>query len=227
MDTGAIDMSKLKVLCFGVSIDGYGAGPNQSMENPMGMGGMTLHEWFFPTKTFQVMHSEMLGGGAAGGTTGVDDDFAARGFEGIGAWIMGRNMFGPMRGPWEDHSWKGWWGDNPPYHTPVYVLTQHARPSVEMEGGTTFHFVSDGIDAALTMAKVEAKGKDIRLGGGARTIRQYLSAKLVDEMHIALSPALLGSGESLWRDINLPELGFECVEYVPSEKAAHMVFKKR
>jgi dihydrofolate reductase len=220
-------MSKLKVLCFGVSIDGYGAGPNQSMDNPMGMGGMSLHEWVFPTKTFQLMHGEMLGGGAAGGTTGVDDEFAAKGFEGIGAWIMGRNMFGPMRGPWEDHSWKGWWGDNPPYHTPVYVLTHHARPSVEMEGGTIFHFVSDGIDAVLTMAKAGAKGKDIRLGGGAGTIRQYLSAKLVDEMHIAVAPAFLGSGESVWRDINLPELGYECVEYVPSEKAAHMVFKKR
>jgi dihydrofolate reductase len=220
-------MSKLKVLCFAVSIDGYGAGPNQSMDNPMGMGGMSLHEWVIPTKTFQALHLEMLSGGAAGGTTGLDDDFAARGFENIGAWILGRNMFGPMRGPWEDHSWKGWWGDNPPYHTPVYVLTHYARPSIEMEGGTTFHFVSDGIEAALKMAKAGAKGKDIRLGGGAKTIRQYLSSKLVDEMHIAVSPTLLGSGESLLQDMNLPELGYECVEYVPSEKAAHFIFKMK
>jgi dihydrofolate reductase len=218
-------MSKLKVSCFGVSIDGFGAGPNQSIENPMGMGGMSLHGWVLPTKTFQAMHSEMLGGGETGGTSGVDDDFAARGFENIGAWIMGRYMFGPMRGPWEDLSWKGWWGDNPPYHTPVYVLTHHARPSIEMEGGTTFHFVVDGIEAALKMAKASAKGKDIRLGGGAKTIRQDLSSKLVDEMHIAVSPTLLGSGASLLHDIHLHELGYECVEYVPSEKAAHIIFK--
>jgi len=219
-------MSKLKVLCFGVSIDGFGAGANQSMDNPMGMEGMSLHGWVLPTKTFQEMHSEMLGGGEAEGTTGIDDDFAARGFENIGAWIMGRNMFGPMRGPWEDQSWKGWWADNLPYHTPVYVLTHHARPSIEMEGGTTFHFVTDGIKAALKMAKAGARGKDIRLGGGAKTIRQYLSSKLVDEMHIAVSPTLLGSGESLLHDINLLELGYGCVEYVPSEKATHIVFKQ-
>ncbi|MGA9120772.1 MAG: dihydrofolate reductase family protein [Bacteroidota bacterium] len=220
-------MSKLKVLCFGVSVDGYGAGPNQSMDNPMGLGGMSLHGWVLPTKTFQSLHLEMPDGGETGGTTGVDDDFAARGFENIGAWIMGRNMFGPMRGPWKDHAWKGWWGDNPPYHTPVYVLTHHPRPSIEMEGGTIFHFVSDGIEAALNLAKAGAEGKDIRLGGGAKTIRQYLSSKLVDEMHIAVSPTLLGSGESLLQNINLPGLGYECVEYVPSEKAAHIVFKRR
>ena len=219
-------MSKLKVLCYSVSIDGFGAGPNQSMDTPMGIGGMTLHGWFLPTKTFQVMHSDMLGGGTTEGTTGVDNDFAVRGFENIGAWIMGRNMFGPMRGLWEDHSWKGWWGDNPPYHTPVYILTHHARPSIEMEGGTTFHFITDGIEAALKMAKANANGKDIRLGGGANTVRQYLSLRLVDEMHIAVPPTLLGSGESLWRDINLVELGYECAEYVPSEKAAHFVFKQ-
>ena len=219
-------MSKLKILCFGVSIDGFGAGLNQSLDNPMGVEGMSLHGWVLPTKTFQVMQSEMLGSGTTEGTTGVDDDFAAKGFENIGAWIMGRNMFAPMRGPWEDHSWKGWWGDNPPYHTPVYILTHHAKPSIEMEGGTTFHFVTDGIEAALKMAKANANGKDIRLGGGANTIRQYLSAKLVDEMHIAVSPTLLGSGESLWRDLNLAELGYKCVEFVPSEKAAHLVFKQ-
>lgn len=219
-------LSKLKVLCYGVSVDGFGAGPNQSMDNPMGIGGMSLHGWFLPTKTFQAMHIVVLGGGETEGTTGIDDDFAAKGFENIGAWIMGRNMFGPMRGAWEDHTWKGWWGDNPPYHTPVYILTHHARPSIEMEGGTTFHFVTDGIEAALKMAKASAKGKNIRLGGGANTIRQYLSSKLVDEMHIALSPTLLGSGESLLRDINLVELGYECVDYVPSEKAMHIVFKQ-
>lgn len=220
-------MSKLKVLCYSVSIDGFGAGPGQSMENPMGMGGMALHEWVLPTKTFQAMHGEMLGGVAQEGTTGIDDDFAAKGFENIGAWILGRNMFGPIRGPWQDHSWKGWWGNNPPYHTPVYILTHHARPSIEMEGGTTFHFVTDGIESALKMAKAGAKGKDIRLGGGAHTIRQYLSARLVDEMHIAVSPVLLGNGESLWHGINLPELGYECVEYVPSEKAAHITLKRK
>ncbi|HLX13447.1 MAG TPA: dihydrofolate reductase family protein [Bacteroidota bacterium] len=220
-------MSKLKVMCYGVSIDGYGAGPNQSMENPLGVGGTALHEWIFPTKTFQAMHREMLGGGAEGGTTGIDDNFAAKGFENIGAWILGRNMFGPMRGPWENHSWKGWWGNNPPYHTPVYILTHHARPAIEMEGGTTFHFVTDGIEAALKLAKAAAKGMDIRVGGGASTIRQYLKSKLVDEMHIAVAPTLLGSGESLFRDLNLLELGYECVEYVPSEKAAHMVIKKK
>jgi len=218
-------MSKLKVLCFGVSIDGYGAGPDQSMDNPMGVGGMALHEWFIPTKTFQAMHIEVPGGGTTGGTTGVDEDFAARGIENIGAWILGRNMFGPVRGPWADHSWKGWWGDNPPYHTPVYVLTHHARPPLEMKGGTTFHFVTDGILAALEQAKAGARGKDIRLGGGASTIRQFLSAGLVDEMHIAVSPALLGSGESVFHGMNLLELGYACTRYAPSEKAAHFVFR--
>lgn len=215
-------MSKLKVMCFGVSIDGFAAGPNQSLENPMGLGGMSLHGWVLPPKNFQRMHSEMSadGGGGDGGTTGIDDDFAARGFENIGAWIMGRNMFGPLRGPRQDHSWKGWWGDNPPYHTPVYILTHQARTAIEMKGGAIFHFVTAGIEAALEMAQAEARDRDIRLGGGTKTIRQYLSSKLVDEMHIALSPTLLGSGESLFHGINLPELGYECVEYVPSEKAA-------
>jgi len=219
-------MSRLKVLCFSVSIDGYGAGPNQSMENPLGEGGMSLHEWFFPTKTFQMMHGEINGGGQTEGTSGVDDDFAVKGFENIGAWIMGRNMFGPMRGAWSDPSWKGWWGENPPYHTPVYVLTHHARPSIEMEGGTTFHFVNDGIEAALDMAKQGANGKDIRLGGGVDTVRQYLNARLLDEMHIAVSPVLLGSGENLFQGIDLVKLGYECVEYIPSEKAAHIVLKR-
>jgi dihydrofolate reductase len=219
-------MSKLKVWGFGISIDGFGAGPNQTMDNPMGMGGMALHGWVLPTKTFQVMHSEMSGRGELEGTTGVDNDFAARGFENIGAWIMGRNMFGPMRGPWENFSFKGWWGDNPPYHTLVYILTHYTRPSIEMAGGTIFHFVTDGIETALKMAKAEAAGKDIRLGGGTKTIRQYLGSKLVDEMHIAVSPGLLGSGVNLFHDLNLVQLGYECVEYVQSENAMHVVFKK-
>jgi dihydrofolate reductase len=223
---GKADMSKLKVLCFGVSIDGYGAGPEQSMDNPLGIGGMSLHEWVFPTKTFQAMHGEMTGAVAAEGTTGLDDDFAAKGSENIGAWIMGRNMFGPMRGRWDDLSWKGWWGANPPYHSPVYVLTHHARPSIEMEGGTTFHFVGDGIEAALKMAKAGANGKDIRLGGGVDTVRQYLRAQLIDELHLAVAPTLLGSGESVLRDMNLPLLGYECVEYVPSEKVAHIILRR-
>ncbi len=221
-------MSKLKVLCFGMSADGFGAGPGQSLENPLGVGGMGLHEWFFPTKVFQEMHGQRTAAGAAAaGTTGVDNNFALRGFENIGAWILGRNMFAPSRGAWEDMSWKGWWGENPPYHTPVYILTHHARPSIEMNGGTTFHFVTGGIESALKQAKASAGGKDIRIGGGANTIRQYLSAKLVDEMHIAVSPTLLGSGESLMTGLNLLELGYRCAEYVPSEKAAHLVLRKK
>jgi dihydrofolate reductase len=219
-------MSKLRVLCFGVSIDGYGAGPNQSIDNPMGMGGMSLHGWVLPTRTFQVMHSEMLGGGTTEGTTGVDDDFAAKGFENIGAWILGRNMFGPMRGPWENHSWQGWWGDNPPYHTPVYVLTHHARPSIEMQGGTVFNFVTDGIHSAFRQAMAAAKGKDVRLGGGVSTIQQYLREKLIDEIHLAISPVLMGSGENLFSSLNLVSLGYQCSGSVCSEKATHVIVKR-
>ncbi|HTD65854.1 MAG TPA: dihydrofolate reductase family protein, partial [Candidatus Limnocylindria bacterium] len=175
-------MSKLRVHCFSVSIDGFGAGPDQSLDNPLGVGGESLHEWFFPTRAFQTMQ------GNKDGTTGVDNDFAERGFDRIGAWILGRNMFSPMRGPWPDDQWKGWWGDDPPYHTPVFVLTHHARPSIEMAGGTTFHFVTDGIHTALQRAREAAGGLDVRLGGGAATIRQYLQAGLVDEMHLAVSP---------------------------------------
>src|SRR5262249_47167480 len=175
-------MSRLRVHCFALSLDGFGAGPNQDLQNPLGVGGTALHEWFFPTRTFQ----RMFGNGE--GTTGIDDDFARRGFEGIGAWILGRNMFGPIRGPWTDDSWKGWWGDDPPYHTPVYVLSHHARAPVVMAGGTTFFFVTDGIQAALTRAREAAGGKDVRLGGGVATIRQYLLAGLIDEMHLAVSP---------------------------------------
>jgi dihydrofolate reductase len=214
-------MTKLRVRCFSISIDGYGAGPNQDLANPLGFGGMALHQWFFPTRTFQKMH------GGDGGTTDIDDDFAARGFENIGAWILGRNMFGPIRGPWPDDLWKGWWGDNPPYHTPVFVLTNHPRPSIAMDGGTVFHFVSDGIHAALSRATEAANGQDIRLGGGVSTIQQYLRAALIDEMHLAISPVLLGSGEHLFADIDVVKLGYRCTEHVATENATHVVLRKR
>jgi dihydrofolate reductase len=214
-------MTKLRVHCFAISLDGYGAGPDQGLENPLGIGGIGLHEWVFPTRTFQQMY------GNDEGTTGVDDDFAARGFDNIGAWVMGRNMFGPIRGPWPDDSWKGWWGDNPPYHTPVFVLTHHPRPPITMEGATTFHFVNNGIHAALEQAKEAANGRDIRLGGGAATIRQYLRERLIDEMHIAISPVLLGSGEHLFAGIDALKLGYECTEHVPTTSATHVVLTKR
>ena len=213
-------MTKLRVHGFSVSLDGYAAGPGQDLEHPLGIGGTQLHEWVFPTCTFQAM----FGGG--NGTTGIDDDFAARGIDGIGAWILGRNMFGPPRGPWTDDAWKGWWGNNPPYHTPVYVLTHHARPSIEMEGGTTFHFVTDGIHAALQRAQQAAGTRDVRIGGGPATIRQYLKARLVDSMHLAISPVLLGSGESLLADLDLVQLGYRCSEHLSSAAAMHVVLTK-
>ncbi len=213
-------MSKLRAHCFAISLDGYGAGPKQDRENPLGVGGVALHEWFFPTRTFQKTF------GKSGGTTGIDDDFAARGFENIGAWIMGRNMFGPVRGSWLDESWKGWWGDNPPYHVPVFVLTNHARSPVTMDGDTTFHFVTDGIHAALKRAKEAANGRDIRLGGGVATIKQYLREGLVDEMHVAISPVLLGAGESLFSGIDLPKLGYQRTEHVPTASTTHVVLKR-
>jgi dihydrofolate reductase len=184
---------------------------------------MALHDWVFPTRTFQAMH----GGGGQPGTTGIDDDFAGRGMAGMGAWILGRNMFGPIRGNWPDDQWKGWWGDNPPYHVPVFVLTHHPRASIEMAGGTTFHFVTDGIHAALDRARDAAQGKDIRLGGGVATVRQYLQARLLDELHLAISPTLLGAGESLFAGINLPELGYHCTEHVASLAVMHVVISKR
>jgi dihydrofolate reductase len=214
-------MSKLRVNSFSISIDGYGAGPNQSLENPLGVGGESLHEWIVATRTFQQMS------GNEGGTTGVDDDFAARGFDNIGAWILGRNMFGPVRGPWPDDSWKGWWGDTPPYHTPVFVLTNHPRESIAMDGGTTFHFVTDGIHAALERARQAAKGQDVRLGGGVATIRQYLAAGLIDEIHIAISPILLGSGEHLFANLDALALGYHCTEHVGTAGATHCVLTKR
>lgn len=213
-------MQKLRVASFSVSIDGYGAGPNQDIDNPLGVGGMELHNWVFPTKTFQQMM------GKEGGTTGIDNDFAARGFTNLGAWILGRNMFGPIRGAWPDEEWKGWWGDNPPYHVPVYVLTNHKRNSIEMDGGTTFHFITEGIEAALDRAFESAQGKDVRVGGGVSTIRQYLEARLIDEMHIAMSPVLLGSGENLFSGINLVSLGYKCTEQVPTDNATHLIIKK-
>jgi len=210
-------MSKLKVQAFSVSIDGYGAGPNQSLQNPLGEGGTTLHQWFFHTRTF----AQMVGG--EGGATDVDDDFAQRSFANIGAWILGRNMFGPVRGPWPDESWKGWWGDNPPYHVPVFVLTHHARESIVMDGGTTFHFVTGGIHEALERAREAAKGQDVRVGGGVATVRQYLQAGLIDEMHLAMSPTLLGRGEAFFAGIDLLQLGFRCTEHVATANAQHVV----
>ncbi len=209
----------VRVASFTISLDGYAAGPNQNLENPMGEGANNLHKWFISTQTFQQTH----GGGT--GTTGVDNDFAARGFENLGAWILGRNMFGPIRGPWPDLAWKGWWGDSPPYHVPVFVLTHHEREPLEMDGGTTFYFVTGGIHEALERAKEAANGKDIRLGGGPNIIKQYLRERLIDELHIAISPILLGQGESLFEGLDLRELGYECVQHVASENATHIVLQ--
>lgn len=214
------DMNKVLVRSFGVSLDGFGAGPQQDLANPLGVGGAAIFEWFFSTRTFQRMH----GGGE--GATGIDEDFAARGFANIGAWILGRNMFGPVRGPWLDENWKGWWGDNPPYHVPVFVLTHHPRESITMEGGTVFHFVTDGIHAALTRAKEAANGRDVRIGGGVATIRQYLQAGLIDELHLAIAPVLLGEGENLFAGMDAAKLGYRCTEHVASEKAMHVILAK-
>ena len=214
-------MPKLRVHAFAISLDGYGAGPDQDLDNPLGRGGTALHEWFYPTRTFQRMLF-----GRDEGTTGIDDDFAARGLENIGAWILGRNMFGPVRGPWPDDSWRGWWGENPPYNGPVFVLTHHARPPLEMEGGTVFHFVTDGIEAALARARQAAGGRDVRVGGGAATIRQYLAARLIDRMHVVVSPVLLGAGELLFTGLDMPRLGYAVTEHVPSQKATHIVLTK-
>ncbi|GAB3771145.1 dihydrofolate reductase family protein [Ramlibacter monticola] len=213
-------MSKVKVQAFSISIDGYGAGPHQSLQAPLGIGGETLHQWFVPTQTFRRMT------GQEGGTGGVNDDFARRSMEGMGAWILGRNMFGPVRGPWPDDEWKGWWGASPPYHVPVFVLTHHPRAPLPMEGGTTFHFVTGGIHEALERARDAARGKDIRIGGGVATVRQYLQAGLVDEMHLAVSPTLLGRGEALLAGIDLPALGFRCTRHVGADEALHVVLAK-
>jgi dihydrofolate reductase len=213
-------MSKVRVAAFSISLDGFGAGPRQDLNNPLGVRGMELHQWFLNTEAFKKMH------GQTGGTQGIDNDFGLQSFENIGAWILGRNMFGPVRGPWDGDSWKGWWGDNPPYHTPVFVLTHHPRPSLKMEGGTTFHFVTEGPEAALEQAKEAASGKDVRIGGGVSVIRQYLAANQIDEMHLAVSPVLLGEGEHLFSGINLPKLGFAPVKTVPGDNATHVLIKK-
>jgi len=214
-------MSKVRVACFAVSLDGYSAGPRQSLENPLGVGGTGLHQWFFPTRTFQSMLF-----GKDEGTTGLDDDYARRGIENLGAWILGRNMFAPTRGAWADEAWKGWWGDNPPYHVPVFVLTHHPRKSIEMAGGTTFHFVTEGADAALRLARQAAGTKDIRIGGGVQTVRQYVQAGLVDEMHLVISPVLLGWGEHLLSGLDLPALGFRVAEHASSDSAMHVVLAR-
>jgi dihydrofolate reductase len=214
-------MSKLRVHSFAISIDGYGAGPGQDLENPLGVRGPELMGWFFPTRTFRKMH------GAGDGETGIDDTMAERGFEGIGAWIIGRNMFGPVRGPWRDESWTGWWGEEPPYHAPVFVLTHHARAPVKMKGGTVFHFVTGGIHVALEQARAAARGDDIRLGGGVATVRQYLRAGLVDALHLAISPVLLGVGENLFGGLDLNALGYECAKPIAGERAIHVPMHKR
>jgi dihydrofolate reductase len=214
-------MSKLRVQSFAISIDGYGAGPNQDLENPLGVKGLELMEWFFHTRMWRNMYGE------GNGESGIDNGIAEQGFAGIGAWIIGRNMFGPVRGAWPDESWKGWWGDEPPYHVPVFVLTHHARPPLVMAGGTVFHFVTEGIHAALEQATAAAGGGDVRLGGGVATIRQYLRAALIDELHLAISPVLLGSGEHLLHGIDLSTLGYECAKYVAGERAAHVFLRRR
>lgn len=221
-------MAKVRVNAFGVSLDGFGAGPDQALEQPMGEGGMALHEWVLGTRTFQAMHADFAGAliGDRPGRVDVDDAFAARGFEGVGAWILGRNMFGPVRGPWPDDAWKGWWGERPPYHVPVFVLTHHARAPLAMAGGTTFHFVTEGIEAALERALAAAGGKDVRIGGGPATIRQYLAAGLIDELHLAISPVLLGRGEPLLAGLDLVRLGYRCTEHAPTAHATHVVLSR-
>ncbi len=214
-------MSKLRVVCFGVSIDGFGAGPRQDVENPLGVNGADLMQWFFPTRVWQAMH------GKGDGETGVDNKMAERGFDGIGAWILGRNMFGPIRGPWPDFEWKGWWGDEPPYHVPVFVLTHHERPPLRMAGGTEFRFVTGGILDALEQAKAAAGGLDVRVGGGVSTIRQFLIAGLVDEMHLAVRPVLLGDGENLFQGVDLRALGYGCEEFVAGERAMHVFVRRK
>lgn len=214
-------MTKLRVHSFALSLDGYGAGPRQDLEHPLGVGGPALMEWFFPTRLWRHMH------GQGDGETGVDNTLAEQGFAGIGAWILGRNMFGPVRGPWPDESWQGWWGEEPPYRTPVFVLTHHPRPSLRMAGGTEFHFVTEGIEAALRQAYEAAGGLDVRLGGGVATVREYLRASLIDDLHLAVRPVLLGSGEHLLGGLDLPALGYACTRQVMGERACHVFLHRR
>ncbi len=214
-------MSKVVVRSFSLSLDGYGAGPDQDLEHPLGVGGPEAFDWFFHTRTFQAMH------GGSDGETGIDDDFASQAFDNLGAWILGRNMFGPVRGPWPDDSWKGWWGEEPPYHVPVFVLTHHAREPLAMKGGTTFYFVTDGFESALEQARKAAGDKDVRIGGGPATIRQYLRARLIDELHLVISPVLLGRGESLMQGLDMRALGYECVKHAAGSRAvAHVWLRK-
>jgi dihydrofolate reductase len=215
-------MSKVRVAAFSVSLDGFGAGPRQDFDHPLGVRGTELHGWFFKTAVFAAMH----GGDGDSGSQGIDNDFAAAGFRNVGAWIIGRNMFGPVRGPWDGDAWKGWWGDEPPYHVPVFVLTHHARAPLEMGGGTTFYFVTGGPEAALEQAKDAARGKDVRVGGGVATIRQYLSAGLIDEVHLAFSPVLLGEGEPLFTGVDLPNLGFHVAGATAGEEGYHVSFTR-
>jgi dihydrofolate reductase len=214
-------MSKVRVLSFAVSLDGYSAGPYQDLQNPLGVRGVELMEWFFNTRSWRQMH------GQEGGETGIDNDIAEQGFENVGAWILGRNMFGPIRGPWPDESWRGWWGEEPPYHTPVFVLTHHARPSLKMKGGTEFHFVTRGIREALERARAAAGTRDVRIGGGVSTIRQYLREGLIDDLHLPVRPVLLGDGEHLWRGMDMNALGYECWKSVAGERATHVYLRKR
>jgi dihydrofolate reductase len=215
-------MSKLRVESFTLSLDGFGAGPDQDLGHPLGVGGNELHGWAWSTRTFQ---KQLFG--AEGGEVGVDDDFAARGFQNMGAWILGRNMFGPVRGPWPDESWRGWWGDNPVYHVPVFVLTHHARPPLVMDGGTTFHFVTEGAVAALERARAAAGDKDVRVGGGVNVIQQYLRLRLIDEMHIAIAPVLLGAGERLFEGLDLRALGYACTRHEATSRATHIVLSRQ
>ena len=213
-------MGKVRVAGFAISMDGFGAGPEQSLKDPLGKGGLDLHRWMFPTRAFQKMF------GAGEGTTGPDNDFAERAATNVGAWILGRNMFSPLRGPWANDDWKGWWGDDPPYHVPVFILTHHKRDPIPMKGGTTFYFITDGIESALKQAKEAANGRDVRIGGGVSVIRQYLKADLIDEMHLVFSPVLLGQGENLLEGIDLKKLGFKPAERVATDAATHVVLKK-
>jgi dihydrofolate reductase len=214
-------MRKVRVQSFAISIDGYGAGPLQDLQNPLGIRGPELMEWFFHSRFWRNMH------GQAGGETGIDNQIAEQGFAGIGAWILGRNMFGPVRGPWPDESWRGWWGEEPPYHTPVFVLTHHPRAPLPMKGGTEFHFVTEGIHAALEKARSAANGQDVRIGGGVSTIRQFLQARLIDELHLAVRPVLLGSGEQLFAGLNWHELGYAPAKHIAGERALHVFLTKR
>ena len=214
-------MSKVRVASFGVSMDGFGAGHSQSLEHPLGVGGPEMMQWFFPTDVFQRMH------GQGEGETGRDNAIALQGFENMGAWILGRNMFGPVRGPWPDESWRGWWGEDPPYHVPAFVLTHYPRAPLVMQGGTTFYFVTDGIESALAQAKAAAGGRDVRIGGGVATVRQYLRAGLIDELHLALRPVLLGRGENLFAGLDLPALGYEVADSANGERAMHVTLRKR